>query len=464
MSREERNEPFSWRFTLPLYLGSTLNPINSSLIATALVPIANAMHVAVGQVASLVAAVYLTSAVAQPAAGKLAEVFGPRRVFLVGTLCILAAGIIGGLAHSLGMLIVSRVFIGLGSSTAYPSAMVIVRRRAAAAGMTKPPGGVLGGLAIAGMAIAALGLPLGGVLVGATGWQTTFLVNIPVAVITLLAALLWLPADEPQRAQGGSLSRIDFGGIVLFGGTITSLLVFLLSLPTVRWVPLVISIAACVALVVWELKANAPFIDLRLLARNLALTRTYLRVALTSLVMYGVMYGVSQWLEPGHHLSPEQTGLLVFPMAIVAPIVSFPVSRRNLVRGPLLLTGAALVVGSIGVALVNGQTSVIFIAAVMLVFGLSMGLFTVSNQTALYSQAPAHVIGTAAGLLRTFAYLGSIGSSAVTGIVFRSTVNVQGLHTMAWLFLAAGVIVLVMTIADRKLLTVRTAEIGAAGP
>ncbi|HUZ18335.1 MAG TPA: MFS transporter, partial [Spirochaetia bacterium] len=442
-------------------LGSTLNPINSSLIATALVPIAAAMHVPVGQVASLVAAVYLTSAVAQPAAGKLAEVFGPRRVFLVGTLCILAAGIIGGLAHSLGMLIVSRVFIGLGSSTAYPSAMVIVRRRAGAAGMSEPPGGVLGGLAIAGMAVAALGLPLGGLLVGAAGWQTTFFINIPVAVITLLAALLWLPPDEPRTAGAGILSRIDFGGIVLFAGTITSLLVFLLSLPSIHWVPLVISVVACAALVAWELTAHEPFIDLRLLARNRALTRTYLRVALTSLVMYGAMYGVSQWLEPGRHLSPEQTGLLIFPMAIVAPIVSFPVSRRNLVRGPLLLTGAALVVGSIGVALMNGQTSMIFIAVVMLVFGLGMGLFTVGNQTALYSQAPAQTIGSAAGLFRTFAYLGSIGSSAVTGIVFRSTVNVQGLHTMAWVLLAAGVIVLVMTIADRKLVTVRKAPVAA---
>ena len=461
MSNEKRNAPFSWRFTLPLYLGSTLNPINSSLIATALVPIAAAMHVPVGRVASLVAAVYLTSAVAQPTAGKLAEEFGPRRVFLVGTLCILAAGMIGGLAHSLEMLIVARVFIGLGSSTAYPSAMVIVRRRAAAAGMKEPPGGVLGGLAIAGMAIAALGLPLGGVLVEVAGWQTTFFVNIPVAVITLLAALLWLPADEPQKARGAIISRIDLGGIVLFGGTITSMLIFLLSLPAIHWLPLALSIAACSALVVWELRADAPFIDLRLLASNLALTRTYVRVALTSLIMYGAMYGVSQWLEPGHHLSPEQTGLLVLPMTIIAPIVSFPVSRRNLVRGPILVTGAALIVGSLGMMAMNAHTSVIFIAAVMLVFGLVMGLFSVSNQTALYSQAPAAIIGTASGLFRTFAYLGSIGSSAVTGIVFRLTVNAQGLHTMAWLFLAAGVVVLVMTIADRRLVTVRTAEIAA---
>ncbi|HET6454325.1 MAG TPA: MFS transporter, partial [Armatimonadota bacterium] len=66
---------------------------------------------------------------------------------------------------------------------------------------------------------------------------------------------------------------------------------------------------------------------------------------------------------------------------------------------------------------------------------------------------PAEVIGTAAGLFRTFAYLGSIGSSAITGIVFRSTVDVGGLHAMAWIFVAASVIVLAMSVADRKLVT-----------
>lgn len=449
-----KGQAFSWRFTLPLYLGSTLNPINTSLVATALVPIAMAMQVPVGRVSALVAAVYLTSAVGQPTAGKLAEVFGPRRVFLIGTLCILVAGIVGGLGQSLMALIVARVLIGLGSSTAYPSAMILVRRRAVAAGMNKVPGSVLGGLAIAGMATAAIGLPLGGVLVGTTGWRSTFLVNIPVAAGTCIAALLWIPADEVQKHPRGFrsiLSQIDFGGITLFATTVTSLLVFLLSLPQTGWAVLALSATAGIGLVLWELRAETPLIDFRLLARNGALMRTYIRVALTSLVMYGAMYGVSQWLEPVHHFSPAQTGLLLLPMTIVAPIVSFPVSRRNLIRGPLLITGIALVAGSIGMLMLGAQTSAISIVAIMLAFGLAMGLFSVSNQTALYAQAPAEGIGTAAGLLRTFAYLGSIGSSAITGIVFRVTVNDHGLHAMALLFLCAGLVVLILSLADHEL-------------
>jgi MFS family permease len=80
-----------------MFLGSALNPINSSLIATALVPIARGVQVSVGQTVALVSVLYLASAIAQPAFGKLAEEFGPRRVFLTGITLVLAGGLVGGL-------------------------------------------------------------------------------------------------------------------------------------------------------------------------------------------------------------------------------------------------------------------------------------------------------------------------------------------------------------------------------
>jgi MFS family permease len=89
-------KPFPWRFTAPLYVGSSLNPINSAIIATALVPIADGLHVSAGSTAVLVTSLYLASAIAQPTAGKLAEVIGPRRVFLAGILLVLLGGVVGG--------------------------------------------------------------------------------------------------------------------------------------------------------------------------------------------------------------------------------------------------------------------------------------------------------------------------------------------------------------------------------
>lgn len=141
-----------------MYIGSALNPVNTTFIATALVPIAAAINVPVGQTAVLVAALYMACIVAQPAAGKLSEAFGPRRVFLAGILAVLAGGVLGGFGHDLATLIVSRILIGVGTSTGYPSAMLLIRQRAESARLTEPPGGVLGGLVIAGMATAVIGL------------------------------------------------------------------------------------------------------------------------------------------------------------------------------------------------------------------------------------------------------------------------------------------------------------------
>src|SRR5258707_13543031 len=90
---------FSWRLVTSLLLTSTLNPINSSLIATALVPIAHALGVSVGRTAILVSALYLASSIAQPTAGKLAEQFGPRRVLVAGILLVFVGGFIGGAGH-----------------------------------------------------------------------------------------------------------------------------------------------------------------------------------------------------------------------------------------------------------------------------------------------------------------------------------------------------------------------------
>jgi MFS family permease len=151
--------------------------------------------VSVGQTVVLVSVLYLASAIAQPTFGKLAEEFGPRRVFLCGITFVLAGGLVGGFAHSLTILVIARVLIGIGTSGGYPSAMLMIRRRVESVGMGAPPGGVLGGLQIAATSAVALGLPLGGVLVNAFGWRSVFFANVPVTVVALVLGAAWLPRD-----------------------------------------------------------------------------------------------------------------------------------------------------------------------------------------------------------------------------------------------------------------------------
>lgn len=417
-----RSSAFAWRFVTPLFVGASLNPVNSSIIATAIVPIARAMHVSVGGATVLVSCLYLASAIAQPTAGKLAEEFGPRRVFLIGILFVLLGGLVGGLGRNLPTLVVARVLIGVGTSAGYPSAMVLIRRRAASAGLAEPPGGVLGGLAIAGMVTAAVGPPIGGMLVGWLGWHAAFFINVPFTLVALAMTVRWIPRDPPTRVGPAReiADRIDAAGIVGFGGAMTALLVFLMALPRPNWVALAFFVVFAVPLVWWELRAAAPFVDLRQLAANGALSRTYLRVALSLLGSYTVLYGVTQWLEAGRGLSAEQAGLFLLPMGAVSALVSRPLARRNLMRLPLFTAAVTMFVASAGILVMTAHSPVALVVAVTLVFGVAMGATVVGNQTAMYTQAPAGQIGTASGLFRTFSYLGSIASATVTASSSRA--------------------------------------------
>jgi MFS family permease len=449
-----QGHPFSWRFTTPLFIGSALNPTNSSLIATALLPIAHGIGVPVGQTAALVTALYLATAIAQPTAGKAAEVFGPRRVFLAGIILVAIGGLVGGCAGDLLTLLISRVLIGLGTSCAYPTAMLLIRHRAKDAGLDKPPGGVLGGLQIAGIATASLGLPVGGALVGGLGWRSVFFVNVPVALTALVATLMWVSPDGPLNRPlrfGDVASRLDLGGIFGFALAMIALLLFLFGLPAPHWYLLGISVVLWMALVFWELRARTPFLDLRMLAANKALTSTYLRFGLFLLCLYVVLYGITQWIESVRGLSETEAGLIVLPMTLVSGLVISPVSRRNLVRGPIIAAAIACLIGSAGVLILSQSAWMGWVLVITMIFGVVMGLSAAGSQTALYSQAPAEQLGTASGLLRTFGYIGSIGSSAITGIVFHASVSDSGVHLIGWIMIGVSLALVLISVLDRTL-------------
>ena len=355
------------------------------------------------------------------------------------------------------MLIVARVLIGIGTSAGYPSAMLLIRRRSEWAGLNQPPGGVLGGLVIAGMVTPAVGLPIGGVLVDAWGWRTTFLINVPLALVALGMAAFWIPRDPPPAARPRTArdvaARIDVAGIAGFAGTMAALLVFLMSLPRPDWIALGLAVVLGAGLVWWELRARHPFLDVRLLASNLALTRTYLRWAVAGLCVYTVLYGLTQWLQAGRGISAQEAGLLLLPMSAVAAVLTRPISQRNLIRLPLIAAAVSCLAASAGVLLLATSTPIIWIVIITLFFGVTLGTTASGNQTALYSQVTGEQIGTASGLFRTFGYIGSIASSALIAIVFRTHVSDHGLHVLALTMVAASALALVLTVADRQLMT-----------
>lgn len=450
-TREKTSKPFGWRFLTPLLLGSTLNPINSSMIATGLVGIGVDFRAGPGTTALLISVLYLCSAIMQPTMGKLSTLFGPRRVFLAGAVILFAGGVIGAAAPAFGWLVLSRALIGVGTSAAFPTAMALVRRRADGVGIGVPSR-VLGNFSIAAQVTVVFGLPIGGVLTGAFGWRALFLVNVPLALVTFVFTLIGVAPDEKSPGGGrGLLRAIDVPGILLFAGTITGLLVFLGDLGSPAWwlVPVVLVLGT--AFILWERRAGQPLIDVRVLGRNTALQRTYLRQTLVALGIYTCLYGTSQWMEQAAHLNATAVGLILVPLSGLSIVISRVVSVKGWVRWPLILSGAGLLAAAVVMLAITHESGVLILIGMSLLLGFVNGFSGFANQAVLYVQSPAADIAVAAGLYRTFGYLGAIFSSSLIGMVFGSAATDAGLHALAWVLAALGVVILVLTVFDRRI-------------
>jgi len=438
---------FDRRLVAPMVLGSILNPINSSMLAVALVPIGIALGAPAAQTAWLVTALYLATSVGQPVVGRLVDTFGPRPLYLVSTALVGAAGLLGALAPNIGTLIGARVLIGLGTCAGYPAAMYLIRSESRRTGLDSPSG-ILSLLAIANQVVAVVGPTLGGLLIAVGGWRAIFTVNIPLSAACLVLGTLYLPRiarpDGPRRA-------LDVPGIALFAGMLVAAMLFLMSPGTAHGFELAIALVLGVAFVWRERRVDDPFIDLRVLAGNRPLLATYVRQVLATTVSYAFLYGYTQWLEAGRGLSASGAGLLLLPMFACGIAVTAVSGRNPRVRGKLVVGSVALVVACSLLLVVDATTSIVALAGIALAMGVPQGLNGLANQNALYHQADPERIGASAGLLRTFTYLGAIASSAATAYFFDEGVTTAGMHDLTAFMIAAAALLVVVTLVDRSL-------------
>lgn len=431
------------RLALPLVLGSMLNPVNSSMLAVALIPIGVAFGASPATTVWLVSSLYLTTAVGQPVVGRLVDRFGARPLYLAGAGLVGAAGLLGVVAPTLHVLIVARVLIGLGTSAAYPAAMRLLRDRDSN-DSTDDNRGMLTALAVAGQVIAVVGPTFGGLLIGVAGWRAIFGVNVPFSVACLVLGARRLPKDGARPGI-----TIDWPGIGLFTVMLVSLLLFVMDPPL--WPLLVLAVAAGAGFAVRELRTEEPFLDLRLLGGNRPLLATYVRQALTYTVAYSFTYGFVQWLEESRGLSAAVTGLVVLPMSAVAILVATVAGRWREVRGKLVVGSAVLVVTCVALWFIDEGTGIWVLVAFAALVGVPQGLNGLANQNALYRQADPARMGTAAGLLRTSMYLGAMASSAAVAAAFPNGALTDGLHHLAVPMLVCAVLLLAVTVADRSL-------------
>lgn len=311
-------------------------------------------------------------------------------------------------------------------------------------------------MGISGSVVAAgslAGPGLGGLLVNALGWRSIFYINIPVAIIGFLAAVILLPKDQ-DIAENQSF---DFAGAFLFAGGITAFLFSLSEGRQLGWVSLpVLGLAALallltVSFIYVELKVKQPMIDLTLFKNRLFLAGNIAGL-ISFVTMFFVVFLMPFYLDKVLALKPYQIGLMMTPFPL-AMLVTAPLSGWFSDRvGPLYLTTGGLALVTLGLAMLSAiklHTPLWAIAAYAALIGVGAGLFQSPNNSSVMSTVPPPKLGVAGGVVATVRNVGMVIGVALAVSLFntRQTYLLQTLpekeafvQSLSFVFLVAAVI------------------------
>jgi EmrB/QacA subfamily drug resistance transporter len=366
--------------------------------------------------------------------GRLADLFGRKRFFLVGVIGFAMASAVGGAAVGFDMLLVARVAQGAFAAVLAPAALSLVSvtfdRNAAERGRAF---GIFGGVSGAG---GAIGLLLGGVLTESVSWRWCLYVNVVIAAVVLVGAVIFLK-DGARPAR----SRLDIGGTVTVALGLVGIVFGLGNSASHGWGPTtVISIAVGAALLVTfvliERRVPHPLLPLRVILDRTRGT-AYLAVGITGVGSFAVFLFLTYYLEDTLKVSPILTGVSFLPM-VAAIIVGAAGSGTGLVPrfGPRSVVAFGCVLGAVGMALLTGigpSTSyVAVILPALLVLGIGLGFVLGPAQNAATSGVSADDSGVASAMVNTAQQIGgSVGTAVFSSIAVSTSAAYLGVHGAA---------------------------------
>jgi EmrB/QacA subfamily drug resistance transporter len=385
--------------------------------------------------------------------GRAADLFGARRLVIVGLALFTGASLLAGLAPTGWTLLAGRVLQGLSAAILSPSALSLVvtmfdgAERDRALGIWSALGG--GG--------AALGLLLGGSLTAGPGWPWVFFVNVPVGLVLGLGLHRTLPRDPAQRAPG----RLDLPGAALVTAATGTLIYALIQAGDRGWTSPTTGLLAVTAVVLYlafvarARRAAHPLMDLGLLVRRPVAVGTLLVLVATAL-MITVFFLGSFYFQGYRGYNALQTGLLFLPVAL-ATMAGSTIAGRILARlGARRLGTAGLLIGGLGMGLAaNVDEPVAMVAAIGLAAAGTGAVFVVASATALGQVGPAEA-GIASGIVSTFHEFGAaVGAAVVSSIAATSLAGAGSAgfsrgFTAAALAAAAAALVTLGVAHDRR--------------
>ena len=392
-------------------LAGALVPLNSTMIALALSPIAHSFHVSIGSATWLVSAYLVAMAVVQPLGGRMGDLLGHRRAFLAGLAGFALCSAAASLAQDFPLLVALRVAQAVAGGTMAPNAAALIRT----ATDSETRGRVFGWFGTGMGLAAAVGPPVGGLLVGSAGWRMIFVVNLPLAAIAFLLALWAIERDAPRERR----PRFDIfgaaGATLVLGCFVATL--FLVPRSTAAAAALGAAFVVVGFLLVRrERRIDDPFLEVGLFRRR-AYAAATATIFLHNLCMYSLLLLVPVLMERRLGLSASGAGAVVAALS-VAMMAGSPaggtLSDRRGRRFPVVIGSIAIAAGLTGLVAIVGAPSVGSVAVGLAVVGLGVGIAGASLQATAVEAAPHRLAGAAAGLFMTARYAGGIAAAGLT--------------------------------------------------
>ena len=363
--------------------------------------------------------------------GRLADMFGRRRIFFIGSAIFAAFSVIGGFATDIPLLLLCRAVMGIGGSMMWPAIL----------GMTygllpESRKGLAGGLILGAAGFGnAVGPLLGGALTDWLSWRSIFILNLPIAAFAAFVTWRVVAADRPDAPD----QRIDYAGMAALSIGLLALLVALDEGTDLGWTnPLILglfaaAVLALAAFAVIEARAGARALVPADVLGNRRFLAACIAILMMSAIFFAALLYLPQFMAKALGYSAVGSGAGLLPMMAVFALTSFAAGPLYERLGPKLIvsTGAlCLTVGIFLLSLIEPTTPYPSLVPGMVVLGVGVGLFYSSITTAAVTALDASRASLAGGIVYMFQVAGgSIGLGLNTALVVTAATLSEGIRT-----------------------------------
>ncbi|HEY6493846.1 MAG TPA: MFS transporter [Trebonia sp.] len=457
-----------WWALAAVSLATLMTYLDNNIVNVALPTIERNLNVSVSGLEWIVSSYLLVLGGLLLVGGRVADVYGRRRVFLVGLTIFTLASLTAGLAGSSGVLIAARAVQGLGGALLMPATLAII---AATFTNAKERTAAIGIWAAVGALGLALGPVIGGVVSQHLHWGWIFLINVPIGVITLAIALPSVAESHGQTEAGG---RLDVPGLVSSAVALFALTYALIEGQDKGWTSSLILASFAVAVVaaalflVIEARGEHPMVPLPVF-RSAPFSGGLGTMMIWSFGVLGIYFFTSLYLQGILGFSPTKAGLAFVPMALCLAVAATLSSRVTALLGrhrTVALGMAVMTVGLVLFARIGGNASFAGLLPGFVLFGVGAGLMNVPLTNAIVESVPTSQAGVASALLNASREVAGLLGVTVVGAVLRSSESaalrsgtpsgqafIDGYHSGLWLtigLLVAGVVLSYVTLRQRS--------------